>query len=149
MTWTLEDEAALRGEVLRTVSPVLAAYVRTLDDAIPEEPRQRLKPYLPRLINTAGDAALDRRRAYLAADTAVRVFAPMALDAAGLRDEAETLRSLAPVTDTETAQRAAEAVAAEWAAAAARVAWLVARVVADPAPVWDAALDLLDRMIAA
>src|SRR5262245_54913746 len=49
------------------VSPVLGAYVRRLNDVLDERGRQRLKPYLPRLIGTAGDDAADRRRGWMAA----------------------------------------------------------------------------------
>ena len=53
---------------------------------------------------------------YEIADRAVRVVAPRALYAAGLRDEARALRALAPIVDRETAEAARSSA---WAAGAA------------------------------
>jgi hypothetical protein len=50
------------------------------------------------------------------ADRAVRLHAPRALDAADLRELAQTLRSLEPVTDKRTASLAGEAVDTVWEA---------------------------------
>lgn len=59
-------------------SLVLAAFVRTWNDAIPDdETRTRLlKPILPRLIGTRRSAAVEQRRADLAFDWCVRVSTP-------------------------------------------------------------------------
>jgi len=50
--------------------------------------------------------AMLRTTAYAAADRAVRVHAPAALDRAGLGEHAAALRALAPVVDDETAHAA-------------------------------------------
>ena len=64
-------------------------------------------------------------RAFICADCAVRVFAPMALDAVGLKEDARKLRELAPIVDIPTAQ--AGAASAAWAESFRRdllTAWL-------------------------
>jgi hypothetical protein len=106
---------------------VIAAYARSLNDWLPDDARQRLKAYIPRLVGTA-EPDLELRRAFACADAAVRVFAPLALAAAGLVEEAAKLGALAPV-DRESAESArAAAESAEWAAraAAAEAAWSAA-----------------------
>jgi hypothetical protein len=137
---------------------VLAAYGRSLNDVMGEGAggdalRARyLGDIAPMLVGTRSTPEVERRRAYLLADRAVRVIAPMALDAAGLHDHAATLRGLDPVTDEGTA-RAAKAVAgaAAWAAvdaaeaaaraagAAAEAAAWAAYAAADAAAAWAAA----------
>ena len=57
------------------VSPVLVVYGRCLNDALPDETRQRLVPFVPRLLNTAGDG-LDERRSYMAVDWLTRTWLP-------------------------------------------------------------------------
>jgi hypothetical protein len=99
-------------------SPVIAAYARSLNDWLPDDERQRLKAYIPRLVGTA-EPDLELRRAFACADAAVRVFAPLAFKAAGLVEEAAKLGALAPV-DRESAESARSA--AEWAESAARSA---------------------------
>jgi len=97
-------------------SPVLAVYARSLNDGLPDDERQRLKVYIPRLVGTA-EPGLELRRAFICADAAVRVFAPLALAAAGLGEEAAKLSALAPV-DPESAESARSA--ADSAESAAR-----------------------------
>ena len=88
---------------------VLASFGRTVNDAMDDEARQRLLPFVPRLIGTRGSTALMVRRAFVAADYAVRVFAPLALDAAGLAVEAAGLRGLPPITSRAAANSAGAA----------------------------------------
>jgi len=101
------------------VSPVLGAYGRRLNDRLNNEDRQKLKPFIPRLIGTAGDGQ-DEARGYLAADWAIRVVTPRWLDAAGLTVPAAELRALQPIVDAQTAEAAEEparqARAEAWAA---------------------------------
>lgn len=103
--------------------PVIAAYVRSLNDRLPDLQRPRLLPYLPRLVGTVSPAHELARAEYLAWQ-AIRVFAPLALRAAGLGEQAKTLvvcvdlRSAARwATEAATAARVAGA-----AGLAARVA---------------------------
>jgi hypothetical protein len=46
-------------------SPVLSSFLVRLNDGLPEDLRQELKPYLPRVIGTAGDGQ-DEARGWLA-----------------------------------------------------------------------------------
>jgi hypothetical protein len=138
------------------VCPVIATFARRVNDCMPDDATRTrlLAPLLPRLIGTAGDPAASQRRAYIAADLAVRVFAPDALDAAGLTDHGARLRALPPIVDQATATRAtyaadAAAVAAAKSAAAADAtyaayaAWAAANAAANvanaAAAVWAAA----------
>lgn len=57
------------------VSPVLVAFLCSANDALGDEDRQKLKPYLPRAIGTAGDGH-DELRGWLAIDWLVRVYTP-------------------------------------------------------------------------
>ncbi len=120
----MEAVSALAGEPWSNspscTSPVLAAYARSLNDWLPDDERQRLKAYIPRLVGTA-EPELELRRAFACADAAVRVFAPLAFAAAGLVEEAAKLGALAPVDpqSAESARSAAES--AESAESAARL----------------------------
>jgi hypothetical protein len=127
----MEAVSALAGEPWSNspscTSPVIAAYARSLNDWLPDDARQRLKAYIPRLVGTA-EPDLELRRAFACADAAVRVFAPLAFAAAGLVEEAAKLGALAPV-DRESAESARSAAeSAEWAArsAASTAAWSAA-----------------------
>lgn len=141
----------------KCVSPVLGAYVRAWNDALDDEARQTLKPYIPRMIGTAGDGH-DEERAWMATDWLVRVCAPAWLDLAGINDSAEALRSLPPITRATVSkahptvkEARAKAIAAVRAAAQARnaagdAAWAVVRArtaarTAVRAAAWDAAED--------
>jgi len=90
------------------VCPVLGRLIVHLQDAR-EDWRAALVPLLPRLVGSAGDEEVTRRRAYRCADWVCRVAAPAALEAAGLTDSAARLRRLAPVTDRASARAAEEA----------------------------------------
>ena len=149
--------------------PVVAAYARALNDALPDEQRARLIPYIPRLAGTA-DGRPPEKRALIAVDRAVRVLAPLALRAAGLTDEAVKLESLPVIDSADRAARAAWAARAaaraaasaarearEAASAAAKAAWATsatsatwaARAAAKAAAsaAYDEAFELLDDLI--
>ncbi len=108
-------------------SPVIAAYARSLNDWLPDDVRQRLKAYIPRLVGTA-EPDLELRRAFACADAAVRVFAPLAFKAAGLVEEAARLGVLAPVDreSAESARSAAESAESAARSAASLSAWSAA-----------------------
>ena len=142
------------------VSPVLGAFCRSWNDSLDDVNRQKLKPYLVRLIGTAGDAARDQRRSWMAMDWLARVCGPVFMDLTpSLRGHASALRALPEMVDGETlaagaAVRAAAgdaARAAAWGAAwgAAGDAARAARRIVDPvvAQLQKSAFDLLDRMI--
>lgn len=87
------------------VCPVIAAFGRGINDAMSDIGRQRLKAFIPRLVGTVDPASEVARAEYLAWQ-AIRVFAPLALDAAGLHDQATALRNCQG-TLTEAAEAAA------------------------------------------
>ena len=89
----------------KCVSPFLGAYGRRLNDRLSDEDRQKLKPFIPGLLHTAGDGQEDARR-WMAVDWAVRVATPRILDAANLTVHAANLRRLDPVVDRATADAA-------------------------------------------
>ena len=93
------------------VSPVLGAYGRSLNDVLPDDRRQELKPYIPRLIGTADDGK-DEARSYIALDWLIRTYTPAFLDLAGLTEEAEELRNLRRIVDLVAAQQAGPVVRA-------------------------------------
>jgi hypothetical protein len=168
----MEAVSALAGEPWSNrpscTSPVIAAYARSLDDWLPDDARQRLKVYIPRLVGTAAPD-LELRRAFACADAAVRVFAPLAFVAAGLVEEAAKLGALAPVDRESAARSAAESMRSAARSAASLAAWSAAesmRSAADSAQAAarsaaravesapeaaarSAAFELLDRLIAA
>ena len=127
----MEAVSALAGEPWSNspncTSAVIAAYARSLSDWLSDDARQRLKPYIPRLIATAAPD-LELRRAFACADAAVRVFAPLAFAAAGLVEEAATLGALAPVDreSVESAESAAESAESAARSAASLAAWSAA-----------------------
>jgi hypothetical protein len=88
--------------------PVIAQATMRLNDAIPWDDMRTelLRPLLPRLIGTRAGREVMLKRAYVAADMAVRVFAPLALEKRGRLELAERLRSLTEVTDRGTAIKA-------------------------------------------
>jgi hypothetical protein len=131
------------------VSDVLKRFCIDFNDALDDENRQKLRPYLARTIGTAGDGQ-DRRRAFMCLDWIVRTYTPAWLSLAGLDDDARALRQLPEIVDIDAAwhaapftsgarQRAVAAGDAAWDAAgdAARTA---ARDAARTAA-WDAAGD--------
>ena len=132
----MEAVSALAGEPWSNspscTSPVIAAYARSLNDWLPDDARQRLKAYIPRLVGTA-EPDLELRRAFACADAAVRIFAPLAFAAAGLVEEVAKLGALAPV-DRESAESARSAAeSSESAELAARSAALSMRSAAESA----------------
>jgi hypothetical protein len=91
----------------KCVSPVISRYCQGLNDEGNEEVRERLKPYIYKVIGTASPE-LDLKRAFIVADYAVRVFAEI---------------DVPRVVDRITAQAAAKAANAAANAAAADIAY--------------------------
>jgi hypothetical protein len=132
------------------VSPVIGAFLRSWNDALPTEDRQMLKPYILRVVGTNTGKRDDERRAWLATDWLARECAPAWLRLAGLTEQAEALESLAPLKGSAAARKAqpvlesarkdsAAARAAAWDAAG-DAAWDAAGAAARAAA-WDAAGD--------
>lgn len=147
----------------KCTSPVLTTCGINLNDVLPDDKRQQLVPFVPRMVGTRGDG-LDETRSYLALDWLIRTYTPTWLDLAGLTVEAQALRDLRRIVDLVSAQaagpvvragaekaRAARAAAgdAAWNAAGA-AAWAAAWDALAPtiAALQDSAITLLDTMIA-
>ena len=101
-------------------SPIVTNFCQVINDKMPQAFRDKLQGYVPRLIGTASPEH-DLERAVFLAWRAVKVHAPISLDKAGLRDEAEKLRNFdeakglqAAAYDAYAAADAADAAA--WAA---------------------------------
>ncbi len=117
-------------------SPILAGYLRNLNDAFDTEARQALKPLIPLCIGTNTGAEDDQKRGRMAVDWIVREYVPAWLDLAKLDVRAKHLRSLPEITswdalvESMSTLRAAQAdAAAAWAAAwaaAGAAAWAAA-----------------------
>lgn len=124
------------------VSPVIASFLRRWNDDLNDADRQMLKPFVARLPGTNTGSADDETRAWLVTDWMVREYLPAWLDAANLKDQADAVRSLSPVTavDAWEAARKTVSVAGEKSAAAWAAAWDAARDAARAAA-WDAAWD--------
>ena len=103
--------------------PVIAAYVRQLNDLMPAEEREKLKPYLSRLVGTVSSQHTLARAEYFAW-AAIRQFAPIALRARGINAEADLLEHFSGTL--ADAARAANAIRAAANAAAAATAIRVA-----------------------
>ena len=114
--------------------PMLTAFAVALNDAMGTGPAgdalraRHLHDLAPMLVGSRSTPDVERRRAFVLADHAVRVIAPLALESAGLGDEAAKLRALDAVVDEQSADAAAWAADAawhfgRWSAGAARVAW--------------------------
>src|SRR5580658_6809305 len=125
------------------VSPVLHAFGMRLNDALPDDTRQRLIRYLPNgtspLAGTADDGK-DETRSYMALDWLIRVYLPRWLDLVpSLSGHASAVTGLPVIADLESARAAGPVVRAARAAAwdaAGDAAWAAAR-----AAVWAAAGD--------
>ncbi len=89
----------------KCTSPVIGAFARTFWDRTPKT-WQGLLDRAERIAGSATTREVDRARGYLAADRAVRRFAPRWLRRAGLEEDAVALEALAPVTDEASAKTA-------------------------------------------
>ncbi|WP_404285410.1 hypothetical protein [Glutamicibacter arilaitensis] len=124
-------------------SPVLRTYTININDAWDEVQRQKLIPFLPRMVGTNGDGK-DEQRSYLALDWLIRTYTPAWLELAGLKETAQELRDLRRIVDMVAAENAGVVVlkaekeaSAAWSAARS-AAWSAARSAARSAA-WSAA----------
>jgi hypothetical protein len=121
----------------KCVSAVISSFMRAWNDSLPDEDRQKLKPFILKSLGTSTTAADEVRRAWMARDWYVRTFVPTWLELAGLGDVAQPLRELNELTkdaDLELATprllQGSKRASAAWSAArsAARsAAWSAAR----------------------
>ena len=104
------------GDAPACACPAIRHFVTRGNDAMPDDARQRLLPYLHRIAGSLSPEHEGARERVMWLG-AVRVFGPRALDAAGLHDHAQGLRSLPDDVTKEAAVLAADGAA--WAAAQA------------------------------
>jgi hypothetical protein len=118
MEWVAELTGEPHTDRPRATSDVAAEYVRHFNDVLADGPRQRLRPYLARMIGTADDD-LDELRAWACALRLARQCLPVALDAAGLEprlaDDVSAARVAAGEARAAARERARRAcVPSEW-----------------------------------
>src|SRR5579859_1885883 len=99
------------------VSASIGDFLRTWNDALPDDDRQMLKPYVFLVPGTATTPEDEERRVWLATDWLVRVFAPAWLDRAGLGEHANKLRDLPELTTDALATAAQKTISAACSAA--------------------------------
>jgi hypothetical protein len=140
-------------------SKVITSFLVNWNDALDDEGRQKLKPYIPRVVGTAGTKKQERTRGLMAVDWFIHHHLPAWLQLAGLNDVADETRAL-PKLDSWKAVTAAQptlarsaARSAAWAAAesaALSAAESAATEVLTPTALslQESAFELLDRMIA-
>lgn len=94
----------------KCVPPTVLRLCVELNDTCADGEREELiGPHLFAPVGISSDPEHEQARAFLCADMAVRVWAPMALDAVGLFECAALLRALPRIVDAETASAAAAA----------------------------------------
>jgi hypothetical protein len=93
-------------------SPVVAAFLRSWNDGLSDHDRDRLLPaavWVPRLVGSRGDDAIEERRAYLTLDWLIRVHTPAWLDLVpSLAPHAAALRALPEIVDLTVVVRAVD-----------------------------------------
>src|SRR5260370_24829577 len=77
------------------VSPVIATFCRKWNDDLNDDDRQKLKPYIKRMIGTNTGKEDDERRAWMLADWMVRTYLQAWLRLAKLDAQADTVATLA------------------------------------------------------
>ena len=87
--------------------PVIAAYVRVMNDKLSDMDRQRLVAYLPRLVGTVGDLEVAVERGLIFAQAAGEVFAAGSLRKIRAENLAERVSDVFRRRDWENARRAA------------------------------------------
>jgi hypothetical protein len=87
------------------VSPVLRRFCIALNDRLPDDERQKLRPYLARTIGTVGDG-MDDERLQLCREFLLHQSLPFYLDKAGRHEAAEKLRQLPATLTLEATQEA-------------------------------------------
>jgi len=122
----------------KCASPIITSLLIGWNDALPDDQRQILKPYIPKLVSTRGTADDEEARAWILTDWLARECAPAWLRLAGLTDQADALERLAPVLGAEAARAAQPSLDAARTKSAAA---LDAALAAARAAAWDAARD--------
>lgn len=144
------------------VCPVISAFLRSWNDALPTDERNALLlPLIPRLVGTRGSKALETRRSYMAVDWYIRTYTPAWLRLAGLNTQADTIAALpeiagfAQIPSIYGPLKVVRADASAAGSAARSAAWNAAESAAESAlndtsiQLQQSALTLVERMIAA
>jgi hypothetical protein len=74
-------------------SPVVGAFLRAWNDRLDDETRQHLKPYVVRLVGTAGSDKEERRRRDMLREWVLGTLVPTWLETAGMHAEAKDVRA--------------------------------------------------------
>jgi len=101
--------------------PVIAAFVRRMNDRMPDDVRQQLVAYLPKLVGTVSPEHKTERAEYLCWQ-AIRVFVPVAYRAIGLDEWAVNLEACKTFDEAKSVLNEARKAAAAYAYAAADAA---------------------------
>jgi hypothetical protein len=133
-------------------SRIVGTFLRSWNDVLPDDQRQELRQYIPRLVGSAGTPEQEGRRSWMALDWLVRVQAPAWLRLAGLTEQADMLAGMAEVTvatcpSIKAPLQAVRQDAAAAGDAARAAAWAAARDAAGAAA-WDAAGDAARERLA-
>lgn len=99
--------------------PLVTMFAIGTNDVATEKQRKKLLPFVLRIAGSKATGEIERQRASMCADYAVRVFAAKALEVVGLHKESAQLRELPKIIAASYAARAAAASAAADARAAA------------------------------
>lgn len=135
---TMELVAWLAGEPHsdepRCACPVLAAFVRAVNDSVDDHDRERLlRPLAPLLVNSRADAAVEVARGMLLLDVLVREVVPAWLRTRGRGDAAAGLAAMPEVGAGTSLAEAASALA-EVAPELRAAEWTVRSALAGMAP---------------
>ena len=94
----------------KCVSSVIGAFLRSWNDSLADKTRQKLKPFIRKVLNTSASTEVEQVRAWMACDWLVRTFTPTWLRKAGLDDQAAALEALPELTSSELAEAAMPAI---------------------------------------
>ncbi len=119
--------------------PVITAFAIRTNDWMNDAERNMLLPYVLRIAGSKSTLDIEKQRAYMCADYAVRVFVPLALRTRGFEERAKKLESCAKIVDKATAIAGKEAAYADAYAAAYADAYAAADAAADAYAAADAA----------
>ncbi|MGQ0680072.1 MAG: hypothetical protein ACT4OM_10550 [Actinomycetota bacterium] len=89
----------------RSVSPVIAAFTRDLNNLVDDDDRQDLKPYIPKVIASILTDDVEDHRSWQCTDWLVRVQATTWLRAAGMPELAEELEMQDPIWSADQARK--------------------------------------------
>jgi hypothetical protein len=105
MEWVAYLAGEKHSDYPSCVDLALRGFAIGLNDNLPDDLRQQLRPYLVRMIGTADDGRSEERR-YAVADWAIHVPAAQAQVRVGRNDLAEKLRAIPEVRDVISALEA-------------------------------------------